>query len=138
MKAEMFLMEEPCGQSNHLILIGLLYMVDSVNVGLINIDVLAQPGTLLHFIGSAPMKCRSVPGKQPPGWTSRSGRWIGPLGIDVPDASEGAGISASDETICDLGVRRRPGISLPRFVSQKMWVLLTRPTSDGTDIRHTS
>lgn len=47
MKAEMFLMEEPCGQSNHLILIGLLHMVDSVNVGLINIDTLGPARPLL-------------------------------------------------------------------------------------------
>lgn len=40
MKAEMSLMDERGGQSNHLTLIGLLYMVDSVNVGLINIDML--------------------------------------------------------------------------------------------------
>lgn len=54
MKAEMFLMEEPCGQSNHLILIGLLYMVDSVNVGLINIDTLgpARP----FFTSSAQLR----------------------------------------------------------------------------------
>lgn len=35
------------------------------------------------------MKCRSVPGKRPLGW-------IGPLGTDRPDASEGPEISTSD------------------------------------------
>lgn len=40
MKAEMFLMEEPCGQSNHLILIGLPYMVDSANAALVRTGAL--------------------------------------------------------------------------------------------------
>lgn len=54
MKAEMFLMDERGGQSNHLILIGLLYMAGSVNAALINIDTLGSAGPF--FTSSAQLR----------------------------------------------------------------------------------
>lgn len=60
MKAEMFLMEEPCGQSNHLILIGLSYMVDPVNVLSSVLTRGAQPGlSSLHRLSSDEVQERS-------------------------------------------------------------------------------
>lgn len=68
MKAEMFLVD---ARSNHLILIELLYMVDSVNIVLNTIDTLRE--AFLQLISSAQMKCTSVPAG-----------WISPLGETHP------------------------------------------------------